>query len=110
MYRISSSILVPRRNERAYATILTDNQLIHSVCDEPQVGEGSVPLVNRITHQTALVRLHGRNKYGWTKKDMTDQEWRDVRYLYNYNAEELQQLADKVTLLNQKSATCICRV
>ncbi|MCE5462666.1 DUF72 domain-containing protein [Staphylococcus pseudintermedius] len=82
---------------------LTDNQLIHSVCDEPQVGEGSVPLVNRITHQTALVRLHGRNKYGWTKKDMTDQEWRDVRYLYNYNAEELQQLADKVTLLNQKA-------
>lgn len=43
---------------------LTGHQLIHSVCDEPQVGEGSIPFVNRITHQTGLVRFHGRNQYG----------------------------------------------
>lgn len=82
---------------------LTGHQLIHSVCDEPQVGEGSIPFVNRITHQTGLVRFHGRNQYGWTKKDMSDQEWRDVRYLYDYSEVELQQLADKIKLLDHKA-------
>ena len=35
-------------------------------------------------------------------KDMTDQEWRDVRYLYNYNKEELTDLANKVRIIEQK--------
>ena len=65
--------------------------------------EGSIPLVNRITHEIAFVRYHGRNRHGWTKKDMTDQEWRDVRYLYNYNDEELSDLAQKVKILNHKA-------
>ena len=82
---------------------LTDNGLIHSVCDEPQVGEGCVPFVNRITHATGLVRLHGRNVHGWTKKDMTDQEWRDVRYLYQYNDEELTTLANHIRILEHKA-------
>ena len=34
---------------------------------------------------------------------MTDQEWRDVRYLYDYNEEELEDLAQKVKILNQKA-------
>lgn len=33
---------------------------------------------------------------------MTDQEWRDVRYLYNYNKEELTDLANKVRIIEQK--------
>ncbi|QHW38413.1 DUF72 domain-containing protein [Staphylococcus ursi] len=82
---------------------LTEHQFIHSVCDEPQVGEGSIPFVNRMTHQTGLVRFHGRNQYGWTKKDMSDQEWRNVRYLYDYSEAELQQLADKIKLLDHKA-------
>lgn len=76
---------------------------IHSVCDEPQSGEGSIPMVNRVTHDIAFVRYHGRNVNGWTKKDMTDQEWRDVRYLYNYNEAELKELSDKVKILNHKA-------
>lgn len=51
---------------------LTEMKFIHSVCDEPQCGEGSIPLINRITHDVAFVRYHGRNVNGWTKKDMTD--------------------------------------
>ncbi|REH74437.1 DUF72 domain-containing protein [Staphylococcus felis] len=86
-------------------SFLTENQLIHSVCDEPQVGEGSIPFVNRITHTKALVRLHGRNINGWRKQDMTDQEWRDVRYLYQYSEKELQELANKIVVLNQKADT-----
>ncbi|EHJ07593.1 DUF72 domain-containing protein [Staphylococcus simiae] len=82
---------------------LTDQQIIHAVVDEPQVKEGSIPLVNRITNETAFVRYHGRNRHGWTKKDMTDQEWRDVRYLYDYNEEELTDLAQKVELLEHKA-------
>lgn len=34
---------------------------------------------------------------------MTDQEWRDVRYLYNYNETELLDLAQKVKILEQKA-------
>lgn len=82
---------------------LTEMKFIHSVCDEPQCGEGSIPLINRITHDVAFVRYHGRNVNGWTKKDMTDQEWRDVRYLYDYNEAELKELADKVKILEHKA-------
>lgn len=33
---------------------------------------------------------------------MTDQEWRDVRYLYDYSDDELADLARKVEILNQR--------
>lgn len=82
---------------------LYEQKLIHSVCDEPQAGHGSIPFVNRITHEDALVRLHGRNVVGWTKKDLSDQEWRDVRYLYDYNESELKFLAKELQILDQKA-------
>ena len=82
---------------------LTEQQLIHAVVDEPQAGTGCIPFMNHITHEKALVRFHGRNRYGWTKQDMTDQEWRDVRYLYNYSDEELTTLANKIRILNEKA-------
>ena len=43
------------------------------------------------------------------QKDMTDQEWRDVRYLYNYNKEELTDLANKVRIIEQKLKG-LCRI
>ena len=33
---------------------LTEHQIIHAVVDEPQIKDGSIPLVNRITSSTAL--------------------------------------------------------
>lgn len=84
-------------------SFLTEHQIIHAVVDEPQVKDASIPLVNRITSDIAFVRYHGRNVHGLTKKDMTDQEWRDVRYLYNYNKTELLDLAQKVKILEQKA-------
>ncbi|MEX3488204.1 DUF72 domain-containing protein [Staphylococcus warneri] len=84
-------------------SFLTEHQIIHAVVDEPQVKDASIPLVNRITSDIAFVRYHGRNVHGWTKKDMTDQEWRDIRYLYNYNETELLDLAQKVKILEQKA-------
>lgn len=82
---------------------LYEQGMIHSVCDEPQAGHGSIPFVNRITHEDALVRFHGRNVHGWTKKDMSDQEWRDIRYLYDYNETELKFLAKELQILDQKA-------
>lgn len=61
---------------------------IHSICDEPQAGLGSVPTVLEVTNQVkTLIRLHGRNVDGWI--DPGDGTWRDVRYLYDYSTEEL---------------------
>lgn len=82
---------------------LTEHEIIHAVCDEPQVGQGSIPLINRITNETAFVRYHGRNTNGWTKKDMTDEAWRDVRYLYDYSNQELMELVNKVKVLEHKA-------
>jgi len=63
---------------------------IHSVADEPQSGEGSVPLVPIPTDSgMTIVRMHGRNVQGWNKQDGVD--WREVRFLYKYSTEELLQ-------------------
>ncbi|MBA9026893.1 DUF72 domain-containing protein [Peribacillus huizhouensis] len=74
---------------------------IHTVCDEPQAGNGSVPLVLVTTDQTkALVRFHGRNVHGWQKAS-GGQDWREVRYLYRYNHEELQQWVSRLRKLEE---------
>ncbi|MBM7694465.1 uncharacterized protein YecE (DUF72 family) [Peribacillus deserti] len=76
---------------------------IHSICDEPQVGEGSIPLVPRATHKDkTLVRLHGRNVHGW-KKPASGDKWREVRYLYKYNRKELEEMADTIKILHKQS-------
>ena len=64
---------------------------IHSIADEPQTGEGSVPLVPIATdtNQT-LIRMHGRNTHGWSKQEGVD--WREVRFLYKYNEKELVEM------------------
>ncbi|MBM7621814.1 uncharacterized protein YecE (DUF72 family) [Bacillus tianshenii] len=62
---------------------------IHSICDEPQAGKGSIPTVLHPTDkELTLVRLHGRNVHGW-KKAVSGKDWREVRYLYYYNEQEL---------------------
>ncbi|MCP3025906.1 DUF72 domain-containing protein [Halobacillus sp. A5] len=87
---------------------MKDYQWIHTICDEPQAGDGSVPLVEAVTHPAqSLVRFHGRNLHGWNKNGRKD--WRKVRFLYRYNEQELlewvqrvkrlQNEAEKITLL-----------
>lgn len=74
---------------------------IHSICDEPQAGAGSIPTVLHPTNDNAtLVRFHGRNTYGWNRPK--DKNWREVRYLYRYNKEELSEWVPYLrTLENQ---------
>jgi uncharacterized protein YecE (DUF72 family) len=73
---------------------------IHSICDEPQAGQGSIPIVLESTHpNTVLVRFHGRNVHGWQQRKGVD--WREVRYLYRYNKEELENWVVKIRELEQ---------
>lgn len=68
---------------------LKEESFIHTICDEPQAGEGSVPAVVQATHpEKTLIRMHGRNVHGWNKQGNAN--WRAVRFLYNYREEELK--------------------
>ncbi|MBS4220843.1 DUF72 domain-containing protein [Bacillus sp. FJAT-49711] len=67
---------------------MEDEGWIHSICDEPQSGLGSVPTILHPTNKDkTLVRMHGRNVAAWMKPN--GKNWREVRYLYRYNKEEL---------------------
>ncbi|WP_042461731.1 DUF72 domain-containing protein [Neobacillus dielmonensis] len=78
---------------------------IHSICDEPQSGEGSIPAVLHTTHRDqTLVRFHGRNVHGWQRQKRSREDWRDVRYLYKYNQQELMEWVNHIHHLEQQSA------
>jgi uncharacterized protein YecE (DUF72 family) len=61
---------------------------VNVVCDEPQVGTGTVPAVVAVTDpRLAIVRFHGRNAHTWyIKAEKTAQ-----RFDYLYATEELQE-------------------
>jgi uncharacterized protein YecE (DUF72 family) len=82
-------------------SFMKEEKWIHSICDEPQAGEGSVPTVLRPTlTESVLVRFHGRNVHGWQKR--TDVNWREVRYLYRYNEKELKEWVSHLTALEKE--------
>ncbi|WP_019243814.1 MULTISPECIES: DUF72 domain-containing protein [Bacillus] len=84
-------------------TFMEKEGWIHSICDEPQAGEGSVPAVLHSTNKDAtLIRFHGRNVYGWNKATAGD-NWRAVRFLYRYNQEELNDWKNNILSLQKKS-------
>ncbi len=60
----------------------------HVVADEPQVGQGSVPLVAAATHDVSILRLHGRNAETWYVRGESSQD----RFYYLYSPEELMAL------------------
>jgi uncharacterized protein YecE (DUF72 family) len=71
-------------------TFMQHEGWMHSICDEPQAGAGSVPAVLRPTHpRGTIVRFHGRNSAGWSGVGQAN--WRDVRYLYRYSEQELAE-------------------
>ncbi|CAG9621079.1 DUF72 domain-containing protein [Sutcliffiella rhizosphaerae] len=80
---------------------------IHSICDEPQAGTGSIPTVlHATTNENTLVRLHGRNVHGWTKS-VPGKDWREVRYLYDYNHSELLEWKANLETLTLQSKDII---
>ena len=90
----------PRFYEKTLSFMEKENW-IHSICDEPQIGDGSIPTVLHPTDQNVtLVRFHGRNKQGWLRP--AEGNWREVRYLYRYNKQELIIWSKKLRLLEQQ--------
>ncbi|MEV2342362.1 DUF72 domain-containing protein [Paenibacillus larvae] len=93
------SWFVPEMREKTLA-FMKREQWIHSICDEPQAGEGSIPTVAVPTDEKlTLVRLHGRNVRGWNQSG--NENWREVRYLYRYNEQELKEWAERLRILEQ---------
>ena len=83
---------------------LRDHAFIHTIADEPQDGDGSVPLVAVSTREEkAFVRLHGRNVGGWRNRTGDSEAWRKVRYLYNYSDEELKEIQAVIEGLNSST-------
>lgn len=83
---------------------MKEEKWIHSICDEPQSGEGSIPtILEAIDSEKLLIRFHGRNVHGWQKRHA--ENWREVRYLYRYNQQELQEWANNIRKLVKESAT-----
>lgn len=81
---------------------------IHAIADEPQAGDGSIPIVPAATDPNmTLIRMHGRNIHGWTKPKNADTNWRDVRYLYKYNENELLEWKERVRKLAKSSKDII---
>ncbi|BAQ08538.1 hypothetical protein OXB_0066 [Bacillus sp. OxB-1] len=77
--------------------------LIHTVCDEPQAGEGSIPLEAAATRaDKAFIRLHGRNAAGWRNKTGDSVAWRKVRYLYDYTDNELAEIQQAMKKLKNE--------
>ncbi|MGZ0050690.1 DUF72 domain-containing protein [Brevibacillus gelatini] len=82
---------------------LREINAVHVVCDEPQAGKGSVPIVPAVTHPAlAIVRFHGRNKAGW-RDPGEGQNWRDVRYLYRYSEQELTEWLVHIRKIEQEA-------
>ncbi|MED4080141.1 DUF72 domain-containing protein [Halalkalibacterium halodurans] len=87
----------PSVRERTLA-FMREEGWIHSICDEPQAGEGSVPTVLVPSNEeNVLVRFHGRNVEGWRRPQ--EGNWREVRYLYRYSKEELAEWAEHLKQL-----------
>lgn len=83
---------------------MRQNGWIHTIVDEPQAGEGSVPIVPVATHpDKTLIRMHGRNVHGWTMPRSATTNWREVRYLYKYNNQELSDWKERVLDLEKAS-------
>ncbi|WP_240374483.1 DUF72 domain-containing protein [Bacillus piscicola] len=76
---------------------------IHSICDEPQVEPGSVPMVLEPTDSNkTLVRLHGRNREAW-RRPVKGKSWRETRYLYDYSKTELEECLKAIKKLEKNS-------
>ncbi|SFB12528.1 MULTISPECIES: DUF72 domain-containing protein [unclassified Bacillus (in: firmicutes)] len=95
------SWFLPQFREKTVA-FMRDEKWIHSICDEPQAGSGSIPTVLEVTDsKKVMVRFHGRNVHGWEGRGQ--QNWREVRYLYRYNREELSEWSQHLNSLARES-------
>lgn len=87
-------------------SFLTKQQFIHVICDEPQAGTGSVPIITKVTNpEQVLIRFHGRNVDGWNESK--NPKWRDIRYAYYYTEQELDEWVAIVSQLQTETKQII---
>lgn len=68
-------------------TWLRELDAVNVMCDEPQVGMGTIPFVPEVTHpRRAVFRLHGRNEVMWYETGLKSSQ---ERFDYAYTREEL---------------------
>lgn len=90
-FRHASWFSGPHREETL--GLLRHLQAVNVICDEPQVGSGTVPPVVAVTDpRLSIVRFHGRNAKTWYMKAETTAQ----RFDYLYSREELQEWATTV--------------
>jgi uncharacterized protein YecE (DUF72 family) len=95
------SWFAPEYREKTLA-FMEEEGWIHSICDEPQAGIGSIPTILKVTQKDfTLIRMHGRNVSGWNQSGSPN--WREVRYLYDYNDEELLQWKERIEQLRKQT-------
>lgn len=88
-------------NEERTLQFLRSLEVTHVICDEPQAGEGSVPLITETSNDEVLIRFHGRNVHGWNNHGQ--ENWREVRFLYRYNKPELEEWVQRIYTLQQQA-------
>jgi len=72
---------------------LEENGLIYVSADEPQFDDGkTIPPIAEATADVAYIRMHGRNKENWFRRDIPTVE----RYAYEYFDEELKEWLLKI--------------
>jgi uncharacterized protein YecE (DUF72 family) len=93
------SWLLPERRERVLE-LLRARRMSYVVVDEPDVAAGGVPPLVAVTNpELSLVRFHGHNAAGWSKKGATVHE----RFDYLYGPEELRAWLAPVAELSRDS-------
>ncbi len=80
---------------------LRDHHVVNVVCDEPQVGAGSIPFVAQVTDpRMAMIRMHGRNSETWAKPGLKSSQ---ERFQYEYAREELLAIMPDVRQMAEKA-------
>jgi len=73
---------------------LTSQRAVNVVCDEPQIGMGTIPFVPEVTNKKfVIMRLHGRNAATWYQTGLTSSQ---QRFDYRYTKDELIELLPSV--------------
>ncbi|XIF20538.1 MAG: DUF72 domain-containing protein [Acetilactobacillus jinshanensis] len=94
-----------RNIETWVAKLLARLGMTEAIVDEPHNVNNGVPFLPVITnHRLIVLRLHGRNSYGWFHQG---KNWRKTRTLYRYRPQELRDLAHLVKSLS-KDAHEVC--
>lgn len=94
------------KNAQGTLAFLKEMNFINVVVDQPQTETNSVPFTPEVTNTSkSIYRLHGRNFAGWSGE--TSGHWRDVRTLWDYSDEELEEIATTTRHLHESAESVL---